>query len=133
MMDAAVVATLLTRSFLDSFPTRTHPDSLQTRRSPSGVFGLPELHYYSFWHQMLLLLLLSPAACSLQAGTRPVWHLAVTLGATTGFSAAELLDANVQMTREEERERERERERDRSQKIVPLMRLFLVGRRRLSV
>ena len=139
MMDAAVVATLLARSLtttrvcLPPYHHTTHPepDSLQTRRSPQWGFWLARVALLQFLASN------APPAPALASsrraaggGARPVWHLAVMLGATTGFSAAaELLDANVQMTREEEREREGAR----SQKIVPLMRLFLVGRRRLSV
>ena len=43
---------------------------------PSGIFGLPELHYYSFWHQIPLLL--PPSFASRQTDGQPVWHLAVT-------------------------------------------------------
>ena len=87
---------------------RLAPDG-RTRRSAycpspspvSGIFGLPELHYYSFWHQILLL--------RQQTDTQidaPVWHLAVTLGATTAatglFSVLRHPPcANVQMTRDE--------------------------------
>ena len=70
---------------------------------PSGIFGLPELHYYSFWHQIHLLLL-PPSFASIQTDGRtdgqPVWHLAVTSPRRRGATTSSPL-ANVQMTRDE--------------------------------
>ena len=66
---------------------------------PSGIFGLPELHYYSFWHQIPSFFL-PPSPADRRTDGQPVWHLAVTSPRRRGATTSSPL-ANVQMTRDE--------------------------------
>ena len=62
---------------------------------PSGIFGLPELHYYSFWHQIPLLL--PPSFASRQTDGRTAGlalgsHVASSSGGNNLFPARQCAD-----------------------------------------